>query len=152
MRTEFGFPYLFALMSPVLRLFVWGGVCALAVGHDVLFWFSLVVERLRGHVLLAGSDLLYFVRLDGWFFPSALWLRPGSCLSPGMQLRHKSSRSRCGLATGKTVEPIPEGLRIGSDAVVALRAPDLLVLLAIRGGRVWCQDLFVGFARGTCVS
>ena len=115
-------------------------------------WFSLVEERLRGHVLLAGSDLLYFVRLDGWFFPSALWLRPGSCLSPGMQLRHMSSRSRCGLATGKTVEPTPEGLLTGSDAVVALRAPDLLVLLAVHGGRVWCRDLFVGFARGTCVS
>ena len=117
-----------------------------------LFWFSPVEERLRGHVLLAGCDLLYFVRSDGWFFPPALWLRPGSCLSPGMQLRHKSSRSRCGLATGETVEPIPEGLRIGSDAVVALRAPDLLVLLAVHGGRVWCQDLFVGFARGICVS
>src|SRR5437588_11116819 len=115
-------------------------------------WFSLVEERLRGHVLLVGSDLLYFVRLDGWFFSSALWLRPGSCLSPGMQLRHKSSRLRCGLATGKMVEPTPEGLRIGSDAVVALWAPDLLVLLAVHGGRVWCRDLFVGFALGACVS
>src|SRR5205807_1084477 len=111
----------------------------------VLVFF--VEERLRGHMLLAGSDLLYFVPLDGWFFPSALWLRPGSCLSPGIQLRHKSLRSRCGLTMGKTVEPTPERLRIGSDAVVALRAPDLLVLVAVRSGRVWCRDLFVGFAR-----
>ena len=47
---------------------------------------------------------------------------------------------------------IPEGLRVGSVAVVGLRAVDLGVLLALLGGRAACRDLFVGFALGISVS
>src|SRR5205807_756439 len=35
------FPYPSALVPPVLRLFVWGGACALGVGRDVCFGFLL---------------------------------------------------------------------------------------------------------------